>query len=34
MRLPATLFWALACGQAIAAEPFGRAAIEGAEGIE
>ncbi|ACS59348.1 conserved hypothetical protein (plasmid) [Rhizobium leguminosarum bv. trifolii WSM1325] len=33
MRLPATLFWALACGQAIAAEPFGRAAIEGAEGI-
>ncbi|NZD49681.1 BatD family protein [Rhizobium leguminosarum] len=33
MRLPATLFWALACGQAIAAEPFGRAAIEEAEGI-
>ncbi|NEI05679.1 hypothetical protein GUK34_12710 [Rhizobium leguminosarum] len=33
MRLPATLFWVFACGQAIAAEPFGRAAIEGAEGI-
>ncbi|MGO7455855.1 BatD family protein [Rhizobium ruizarguesonis] len=33
MRLPAALFWALAYGQAIAAEPFGRAAIEGAEGI-
>ncbi|MGO6687201.1 hypothetical protein [Rhizobium leguminosarum] len=33
MRLPAALFWALACGQAIAAEPFGRAAIEGAERI-
>lgn len=33
MRLPATLLWAFICGQAIAAEPFGRAAIEGAEGI-
>ncbi|MGZ2385595.1 hypothetical protein [Rhizobium brockwellii] len=33
MRLPALLFWAFACGQAVAAEPFGRAAIEGAEGI-
>ncbi|MFF0952586.1 BatD family protein [Rhizobium leguminosarum] len=33
MRLPATLFWAFICGQAIAAEPFGRAAIDGAEGI-
>ncbi|NEJ82784.1 hypothetical protein GR268_40495 [Rhizobium leguminosarum] len=33
MRLTAMLFWVLACGQATAAEPFGRAAIEGAEGI-
>ncbi|MGO8064416.1 hypothetical protein AB9E28_02755 [Rhizobium leguminosarum] len=33
MRLPATLLWVFICGRAIAAEPFGRAAIEGAEGI-
>ncbi|NYT32756.1 BatD family protein [Rhizobium sp. WYCCWR 11128] len=33
MRLSATLLWAFICGQAIAAEPFGRAAIEGADGI-